>query len=141
MVRICSQVLSKPRSKTEEACPMSISHPIALYLNREHAVYSTLAHERAFTAQREAAVTRVPGRHWAKSVVCIVDEAEPVLAVVPADLIVNMKALLRLTSGRRVRLATEDEVESLFPECEVGAMPPFGSLVRVADLRGYHVGV
>ena len=107
---------------------MAIAHPIASYLNREHAAYSTLVHERAYTAQREAEAAHVPGRRWAKSVVCIVDHIEPILAVVTADLIVNMKELLILTGARTLRLATESEVESLFPDCEAGAMPPFGLL-------------
>jgi len=107
---------------------MPIAQPIEQYLHRTRVPYSTLVHERAYTARQEAEVAHVPGHRWAKSVVCFIDDSEPILAVVPADFIVNMKALLHLTGARTVRLATESELESLFPGCEAGAMPPFGLL-------------
>jgi Ala-tRNA(Pro) deacylase len=106
---------------------MAIAQPIAGFLNREHAAYTTLEHERAFTARQEAEVAHVPCRRWAKSVVCMADD-EPLLAVLPADLAVDLKRLRDLAGVRAVRLATAEEVATLFPGCEAGAMPPFGSL-------------
>ncbi|MGH9201029.1 MAG: aminoacyl-tRNA deacylase [Vicinamibacterales bacterium] len=84
-------------------------------------------HERAYTAQKEAAVAHVPGRHWAKTVVCFADD-EPIQAVVPADLMVDLERLRVLAGARAVRTATEAEIVSLYPGCEAGAMPPFGPL-------------
>ena len=52
----------------------------------------------------------------------------PVEAVVPASSKINLDRLLELASGRDVRVADEDELQRLFPACEVGAMPPFGPL-------------
>lgn len=69
----------------------------------------------------------VPGRDWAKVVVCIV-EGEPIQAVVPAPLAVNLDRLLALAGGTEIRLAQENELQSLYPGCEPGAMPPFGPL-------------
>ena len=69
----------------------------------------------------------VPGRDWAKVVVCFID-GEPVEAVVPAPSVVNLDRLLELASGRDIRLASEEELRRLFPDCEIGAMPPFGPL-------------
>jgi len=34
--------------------------------------------------------------------------------------------------GKSVRPAAEQEFSSLFPDCELGAMPPFGSLYNLA---------
>ena len=106
---------------------MAIAQPLARYLSREHAAYATLVHERAYTALKEAEVAHVASRRWAKSVVCFADQ-EPLLAVVPADRTVDLKELRRLAGARAVRLATEAEIATLFPECEPGAMPPFGTL-------------
>ena len=106
---------------------MAIAQPLERYLSREHAAFATLVHERAYTARTEAEVAHVSGRRWAKSVACFADE-EPLLAVVPADLKVDLKRLRQLAGVRAVRLATEAEIATLFPECEPGAMPPFGSL-------------
>lgn len=106
---------------------MAIAESIGNFLRQERVTYATLTHRRAYTAQQEAAVAHVPGRHWAKTVVCLADE-KPIQAVVPADLKVNMERLRVLAGARTVRLATEDEIAKLYPGCEPGAMPPFGPL-------------
>jgi Ala-tRNA(Pro) deacylase len=86
-----------------------------------------LPHKPAFSAQEDAAALHVPGRDWAKVVVCFV-EGVPIQAVVPAPLIVNLDRLLKLAGGTVIRLAQEDELRRLYPGCEPGAMPPFGPL-------------
>jgi Ala-tRNA(Pro) deacylase len=88
--------------------------------------YTTFRHPEAFTAQAEAAVSHVPGYSWAKIVVCFADE-EPILAVVPAPFMVDFEQLRVLASARTLRLAREDEFRTLYPDCEPGAMPPFGN--------------
>src|SRR5690242_16458680 len=97
------------------------------FLREAHVPYTVVPHQPAFTAQEEAAATHVPGRDWAKVVVCFVD-GDPVEAVVPAPSVVNLDRLLELASGSEVRLANEEELRRLFPECEIGAMPPLGPL-------------
>jgi Ala-tRNA(Pro) deacylase len=97
------------------------------FLREAHVPYTVVPHRPAFTAQDEAAAARVPGRDWAKVVVCFIDE-EPVEAVVPAPSFVNLDQLLELAGGKMIRLAEEWELRRLFPGCEVGAMPPFGPL-------------
>jgi Ala-tRNA(Pro) deacylase len=89
--------------------------------------FTAFSHAVRFTAQEEAEVSHVPGRSWAKIVVCFADE-EPILAVVPAHLFVNLEALRALAAASAIRLAREPEFAGLYPECEPGAMPPFGSL-------------
>src|SRR5262249_37186500 len=53
-------------------------------------------------------------------------DGEPVEAVVSAPSVVNLDRLVALAGGSEIRLANEEELRRLFPECEVGAMPPFG---------------
>jgi Ala-tRNA(Pro) deacylase len=89
--------------------------------------YEAFHHPRAFTAQEEAAVTHTPGRQWAKTVVCLLDD-EPVLAVVPADRVVDIERLRQVAGAKTGRLASEREFAWMYPDCEVGAMPPFGPL-------------
>ena len=88
--------------------------------------YTTFRHPAAFTAQREAAASHVPGRSWAKIVVCFVDN-ELVLAVVPAHFMVDLEALRLLAGAGSVRLAREPEFAGLYPDCEPGAIPPCGN--------------
>jgi Ala-tRNA(Pro) deacylase len=89
--------------------------------------YTVLPHRPAFTAQEEAAAAHVPGRDWAKVVICVAD-GEPIQAVLAAPLVVNLDRLLVLAGASSIRLAREDELAGLFPDCETGAMPPFGPL-------------
>jgi Ala-tRNA(Pro) deacylase len=97
------------------------------FLQRARVPYTTFRHPEAFTAQSEAAVSHVPGRSWAKIVVCMADE-EPILAVLPAPYMLDLEQLCLLTGARALRLASEHEFEQLYPDCEAGAMPPFGNL-------------
>lgn len=89
--------------------------------------YTVLPLRRAFTAQEDAAAMHVPGRDWAKVVVCMVDAA-PVQAVLPAPMTVDLARLVDLARGREIRLAHAHELPGLFPDCEPGAPPPFGGM-------------
>jgi Ala-tRNA(Pro) deacylase len=98
--------------------------PIDAFLKKAHIPFTAFRHPPAFSAQREAALSHVPGRSWAKTVICFADE-EPVLAVVPAHLLVDLEALRLLTAVTTLRLASEQELIDLCPGCEVGAISPF----------------
>jgi len=106
---------------------MSFALSIHEFLHEAHVPYMVLPHRPAFTAQEDAAATHVPGRNWAKVVICVMD-GEPIQAVLPAPLTVNLLRLLDLARGHEIRLAEENELPGLFPGCERGAMPPFGPL-------------
>jgi Ala-tRNA(Pro) deacylase len=99
------------------------------FLRRGNVAYAVFQHAPAFTAQEEAAVTHVPGRHWAKAVVCFAD-GEQIQAVVPADREVDLERLADLARAHEVRLADESELRWLYPDCELGAMPPLGPLYK-----------
>ena len=94
-------------------------------LKRERVPYLTLRHPAAFTAPELSAVAHIPGRRSAKVVICIADN-QPVQAVVPAHYTIDFDALRKLVGSESLRLAQEHEVAALYPEFEVGAMPPFG---------------
>ncbi len=104
-----------------------IGPSIGKFLERGRIPYRTITHSVAYTAQEEAAVAHVSGRQWAKTVVCLADH-EPLQVVVSADRLVDVERLRELTGAHDVRLCTEDEIATLYPECERGAMPPLGPL-------------
>jgi Ala-tRNA(Pro) deacylase len=108
---------------------MSVVPTVQEFLRRANVPYAVFQHPRAYTAQEEAAVTHVPGRDWAKPVICFADD-EPIQAVVPADLVVDLDRLAVVAGAVSIRLADEDELRWLYPDCERGAMPPFGPLYR-----------
>lgn len=105
---------------------MPISARIKNHLEENKIRYSLLTHPSAYTAQGAAAVMHVPGGEVAKTVVVEVGK-DYYLVVLPASYHMNPGRLAHLI-GRPVRLATETEFSSLFPDCELGAMPPLGEL-------------
>lgn len=106
---------------------MSAPAAIHAFLGQAHVPYTMLPHRPAFTAQEEAAGLHVPGRDWAKVVVCLAD-GRPIQAVLPAPLAVNLEQLRALADASEIRFALESELRALYPDCELGAMPPFGPL-------------
>jgi Ala-tRNA(Pro) deacylase len=97
------------------------------YLDQQHAPYSTLTHERTVTAQETANCAHIGNRHFAKTVMLRVD-GELAMMVMPAAYRVDLTRLSRALGGRVVELAQESDFRDAFPDCELGAMPPFGNL-------------
>ena len=106
---------------------MSIPASIEQFVRANGVPFTPIHHPLAFTAQEEAAAAHVPGREWAKTVVCFADD-KPLLAVLPAHYQVDVAALRSLTGAKTVRVATEREFSGLYPDCETGAMAPLGPL-------------
>lgn len=93
-----------------------------------HAVrYFVLSHSPAYTAQEIAAAAHVPGKELAKTVMVSI-EGILAMVVLPASRQLDFERLRELTGTRDVELAGEKEFAGLFPDCEIGAMPPFGNL-------------
>ena len=105
---------------------MSMSARLKSFLDENKVQYTLMSHSPAYTAQAAAATLHVPGKELAKTVVLRAGE-ETVLAVLPASFHVDLKKLGGLV-GKALRLATEQEFGDLFPDCELGAMPPLGNL-------------
>jgi Ala-tRNA(Pro) deacylase len=97
------------------------------FLDSQKIKYVTISHSLAYTAQGIAALAHIPGRELAKTVVVKID-GKLNMAVVPASRHVDLVLLKSATGARTVDLAGEDEFRDRFPDCETGAMPPFGNL-------------
>jgi Ala-tRNA(Pro) deacylase len=89
--------------------------------------YTILTHSVAYTAQGVAALTHTPGKELAKTVIVDLDGALA-MAVLPASGTVNVSELRAATGAKTLALAKEPEFKDWFPDCETGAMPPFGNL-------------
>ena len=97
------------------------------FLDTENVKYTTISHSQAFTAQEIAASAHVPGKELAKTVMVKID-GKMAMAVLPAAHRVDFELLKAAAAAHEVNLATEAEFQNMFPECDVGAMPPFGNL-------------
>lgn len=101
------------------------------YLDSNNVKYLSIPHSTAYTAQGIAAVSHISGKELAKTVMVNADD-KLIMAVLPASKQVDLLALRKLVGAESIRLASEREFKTQFPDCEVGAMPPFGNLY---DLR------
>ena len=105
---------------------MTMPTHLKSHLDQAKISYSQISHIPTYTAQGTASVMHVPGKDVAKTVVLRTGE-KTLLAVLPASYHVNLNKLAPIV-GSDVRLATESECYGLFPDCEPGAVPPFGEL-------------
>lgn len=97
------------------------------YLDNHSIEYITIGHSRAFTAQTIAASAHIPGKKLAKSVIIKMD-GKMAMAVLPASYRIDIHQLKIATGCDKLELSHEYEFKSKFPDCELGAMPPFGNL-------------
>jgi Ala-tRNA(Pro) deacylase len=97
------------------------------FLNAHNVKYVTITHSPAFTAQEIAASAHIPGKELAKTVMVNID-GKMAMAVLPASSKVNLEALKNAAGAKTAELASEDEFQRAFPDCDIGAMPPFGNL-------------
>jgi Ala-tRNA(Pro) deacylase len=110
---------------TERTMPMLTK--LRKALDESHVPYAVRSHAKAFTARGVAAAEHVPNREVAK-VVILRSGDEFLMAVLPALYRVDVTRLRHALGKPDLHLATEAEFSKLFPECELGAMPPFGNL-------------
>ena len=97
------------------------------FLDNQKVKYVVISHSRAVTSQEVAASAHISGKEMAKTVMVKLD-GKMAMAVLPASNRVNLDLLKEASGAKQVDLAAELEFRELFPECEPGAMPPFGNL-------------
>ncbi len=97
------------------------------FLDQENVKYVTIGHSPAFTAQEIAERAHIPGKELAKTVMVKID-GELAMIVVPASEHVRLAHLKEALGADAAEIAGEYEFKERFPDCETGAMPPFGNL-------------
>ncbi len=114
------------------------------FLDESNVRYLTISHSSAYTSQEIAASAHVSGKDFAKTVMIKID-GQMAMAVLPASYSVDFESLKEIFGTKNVTLATEPEFKTRFPDCEPGAMPPFGNLygmaVYVAESLANHQGI
>ena len=102
-------------------------HRLKQFLDEHDIKYVVISHSVAYTAQGIAALAHIKGRELAKTVIVKLD-GKFAMAVVPASRQVDLGRLKASTLAKHLEVASEMEFKSKFPDCETGAMPPFGNL-------------
>jgi Ala-tRNA(Pro) deacylase len=93
--------------------------------------YAMLPHAEAFTAQHVAQASHVAGLRMAKVLVAKEHDGRHLMVVLPAPCRIDLAALRDAAGTRALSLASETDLSMLFPDCDVGAMPPFGALYNL----------
>lgn len=109
---------------------MKCKERLESYLRQQQVNFEVQQHRTAFTAQELAQAEHIPGKLVAKSVVAWAD-GHLILLVLPATYRVEFERLNAAIGAKITRLAHEEEFADTFPDCEIGAMPPFGNLYDV----------
>ena len=109
---------------------MPILTKLREFLDKQKVPYEVLSHRQAFTAQEVAQAQHVRGAELAK-VVMLRSGAQFIMAVLPAPYRIELHRAKDAIGKPDLVLATEQEFQGLFPQCEAGAMPPFGNLYGV----------
>ena len=101
------------------------------FLDKEKIKYVSIIHSPAYTAQEVAASAHITGKELAKTVIVQLD-GETAMAVLPANRKIVLQDLRDVTGADQVKFVPEDDFKKQFPDCETGAMPPFGNLYGMA---------
>ncbi len=97
------------------------------FLDQHEIRYVIISHSRAYTAAAIGAITHIPGREIAKTVMVKID-GKMAMAVVPGSRHLDIRAMQKALNAKEIVIVHEAEFEDRFPDCELGAMPPFGVL-------------
>ena len=100
------------------------------YLDSQKIEYVTINHSLAYTAQRIAASAHISGKDIAKTIVLKAD-GKLIMAILPGSCKINLDLLKDALNVGSLEIASEKEFGDLFPDCELGAMPPFGNLYNM----------
>jgi Ala-tRNA(Pro) deacylase len=110
---------------------MPFSTKLQQFLEQNHVAYKHTVHPVAFTAREVASVEHLPAREVAKVVIVSAGETWAMM-VLPASRALDLAEVRAALGVSQARLATEPEVGRMFPDCDLGAMPPFGNLYNMA---------
>jgi Ala-tRNA(Pro) deacylase len=103
------------------------------FLDERGIPFEALPHEPTYSAQRMAQAVHVCGDSVAKAVLLKAD-GQFILAVVPATHQIHLEMAREALAAHSVELASERELSQVFPDCELGALPPFGSQYGIETL-------
>jgi len=106
------------------------SKKLKKFLDDNNIKYVIIRHSPAYTAQEVAGMAHIPGKEMAKTVMASI-KGKMTMFVLPASLKVDFSLLKKVVGETDIELANEEEFKYMFPDCEIGAMPPFGNLYNM----------
>jgi len=114
------------------------SRKLKEFLDSEAVRYIKITHSPAYTAQEIAASAHIPGKELAKTIIVFID-GKMAMAVLPANYSIDFDHFRKTIGANRIELASEGQFKDVFPDCELGAMPPFGNLYGMEVYADQHL--
>lgn len=111
---------------------MTVANKLKAHLEAKAIDYELVPHRHTDSSITSASAAHVPSERLAKAVI-VDDGGTYLMVVVPANQHVHLGRLHRHL-GREVGLATESELAELFPDCDLGAIPPVGAVYGFSTL-------
>lgn len=103
------------------------SRKVKEFLESQDIKYIKIIHSPAYTAQEIAESAHIHGRELAKTIIVFI-EGKMAMAVLPASYSIDFDYFRKTTGAKEIKLASEEQFKDIFPDCEIGSMPPFGNL-------------
>ena len=97
------------------------------FLDSQAVKYVKITHSPAYTAQEIAQSAHIPGKELAKTVIVNID-GKTAMAVLPSNYSIDFDYFRKESGAKKIELASEEQFKDMFPDCEIGFMPPFGNL-------------
>ena len=99
-------------------------------LEKNHIKYKTIKHDVAYTAPEIAEKAHIKGNEFAKTVMVKLD-GKLAMAVLRGNDHLDLERLKKSSKAKKAEMVKEDDFQKAFPDCELGAMPPFGNLYNL----------
>lgn len=112
---------------------MAKASDLQRYLNNNGIPYQIIEHDPAFSAHGVSVATHVAEKEIAKTVILQID-GKFWMTVLRGDYKINLHMIKQAFAAHHVHLAHEEDLNTLFPDCQLGTMPPFGNLYGVPVL-------
>jgi Ala-tRNA(Pro) deacylase len=103
------------------------SRKVKEFLNSHEVKYVKITHSTTYTAQEIAESAHIRGKELAKTIIVLID-GKMAMAVLPAPFSIDFDYFRKAIGAKEIKLASEGQFKDMFPDCEVGSMPPFGNL-------------
>jgi Ala-tRNA(Pro) deacylase len=97
------------------------------FLDNMAVKYVKITHSPAYTAREIAQSVHIKGKDVAKTIIVFI-EGKMAMAVLSANYSIDFDYFRKEIGAKTIELASEEQFKDMFPDCEVGAMPPFGNL-------------
>jgi len=114
------------------------SKKVKEFLDSQAVKYVNITHSPAYTGREIAQSLHIHGRKVAKTVIVLI-EGKMAMAVLPANRSIDFDHFRKTIGEKKIELATEGQFKDMFPDCELGAMPPFGNLYGMEVYADQHL--